>query len=396
MMQALRWLALLVLLMCSAQALAHNTGSSFSQWTLTGTSASVQARVPQLELSRLQLDPRYTADYAQTIGALLSRDLQLWSAAGLCTPTSVQAEVQAGGWVQARWSLHCQGWHGLTIRTRLLEAQAPSHLHFVRVDQPGHATLERVLSFGSPALALADRQTVTSATPQTLSHFIGVGFAHILGGWDHLAFLLMLILMASRLREVALIASGFTLAHSLTLAAAVLGWVQVEQARVEALIGFSIVLVAAENIWLGSARDAWIPGLLLLGLFACMLLMPQGLPWSLGAALLLFSCCYFGLLQQARRPLRLRLLLACTFGLVHGFGFAGLMGELRLPAAALAPALLGFNIGVELGQLLVIALIWPLLLLLRRAPPHAVRVQQGVSATVAGLGTFWFLSRILV
>lgn len=392
-----------MLVLAGTVAHAHNLGTSYSQWTLDAPAsnrqgAEVLARVPQLQLSRLQLDPRYTPDYLKQVGELLATNLQLWAGEQRCPASQVQARLASEGWVTATWRVDCPSPNAWLIRTRLFEAVAPSHLHFVRVDTPDQRTQQQLLNFAAPSLAISQHE---ASTERSLLHFISIGIQHILSGWDHLAFILMLILLAGRLRDVAWVATGFTVAHSLTLAAASLGWVLVDQARVEALIGFSIALVAAENLWLSSARDVWIPRLLLLALFTFAVLtaglMPQPLMSTLlMAGLLLFSACYFALLADTPKPQRWRLALTFMFGLVHGFGFAGLMGEMHLPPAQLIPGLLGFNIGVELGQLFVIALIWPLLLLLRRHRRSAAWGTQSLSAAAAGLGVFWFVTRLLI
>ena len=376
------------LLLASAATSAHNRSTSYSVWDFDDAGAQARARVTQLQLSRVQLHPDYTADYAATAAARLAQDLQLWSGGQPCRASQASAQADADGWIEARWRLDCTVRGDREIRMRLFESVAPSHLHFVRVNRAGIAPQQRVLSYAEPRLRLDE----DAAAPDSLAHFVGIGFGHILDGWDHLAFLLMLILLAQSLREVLLIATGFTLAHSLSLAAASLGWVAVEQGRVEALIGFSIALVAAENIWLRSDRDVWVPRLFLAALAGFALLLRQHL--VLLAALLLFSACYFGLAARAQNPRRLRLLLTLVFGLVHGFGFAGLMGELELPPQSLVQGLLGFNLGVELGQFAVVALVWPLLLLLHRRPVAGRVSQYGASCAVAGLGTFWFITRI--
>ncbi len=386
----LRAAALLVALFWASMAAAHNRGTSYSEWQLTNNSAQVHARVPALELTRLGLDARYTPDYLSQVGDELSGSLQLWAGNAQCTAGAVSVSDAGDGWLTAHWALHCPQWQGLAIVTRLFERVAPAHLHFVRVERTGQPATSRVLSFGKPMALLATPQAAAASLPG----YVLVGIQHILSGWDHLAFLLGLILIAPRLRELAVVATGFTLAHSLTLAAAVLGWVAVEQARVEALIGFSIAIVAAENLWLRSGRDVWIPRMVVLALAALTLIGLPQLPFTLLAALTLFAACYFGLLQAAEQPWRLRVALAFVFGLVHGFGFSGAMAELHLPPGSLAVALLGFNLGVECGQLLVIAIVWPLLLWLRRRPLLDAWSVNTVSAAVAGLGSFWFVTRL--
>ena len=113
------------------------------------------------------------------------------------------------------------------------------------------------------------------------------------------------------------------------------------------------------------------------------------------AGLAVFSACHFALLERSEQPVRIRGALAFAFGLVHGFGFAGVLGEMQLPTERLVPALFGFNVGVELGQLAVVALAWPLLRLLERLAGgrwHRWVVDAG-SAAICGIGLFWFVTR---
>ena len=119
----------------------------------------------------------------------------------------------------------------------------------------------------------------------------------------------------------------------------------------------------------------------------------SALAWT---GLALFSACHFGLLRGSARPARLRAVLAFAFGLVHGFGFAGLLMELALPVDRLVPALLGFNLGVELGQLAVVAVSWPLIVLLAHRSPAAHRLlAEAGSAAILALGVFWLEGRCI-
>jgi hypothetical protein len=169
-------------------------------------------------------------------------------------------------------------------------------------------------------------------------------------------------------------------------------------AAIEALIGYSIALVAAENAWLLGGRGRAVPGAFALGTAALAVLALFGFG-SVGALVLgglaLFAICHFALLALVERPARLRAAVAFVFGLVHGFGFAGVLSEMELPTARLAPALFGFNAGVEIGQLAAVALVWPALAALSRSSPARWRplVSEAGSAAICGLGLFWFLSR---
>jgi hypothetical protein len=192
--------------------------------------------------------------------------------------------------------------------------------------------------------------------------------------------------------------TGFTVAHSITLGLAVLGLVEPDARSIEALIGLSIAMVAAEDGWLMSGRSPAVPIAVAIGLGVTIALAALGYGGmsvlTLGG-ITLFAACYFGLLERSSRPARLRVAIAFAFGLVHGFGFAGVLAEMELPTQRLAPALLGFNLGVEAGQLVVVAALWPLLRgLARLGGERAHRlVIETTSAAVCGLGLFWFVTR---
>ena len=379
----------LLLLAFAGEAAAHNRGTSYSEWTLSADGAQVRARVSALELTRLQLVPGMP-DYEAQVARVLADNLQLWSRAGLCEARSPSAQSGEDGWIAARWTVRCTGGPGVAIRSTLFQSVAPAHLHFARVQRPGEPPVERVLTYAEPAFELAAPPDLSGS----FVRYVRLGIAHILSGWDHMAFVVALILLARRLRDVAFVATGFTVAHSITLGAAVLGLVSVRSDAIEALIGFSIALVAAENLWLRGGRERWMPWALATVLAALGAAGVTRLPASVFAGLALVTACYFALVRDAARPLRLRIAIAFIFGLVHGFGFAGALTPLRLPADRLAAGLIGFNGGVELGQLLVIGAIWPLLKLLERWPRARLLAGDAASAAICALGTFWFVIRL--
>jgi len=163
------------------------------------------------------------------------------------------------------------------------------------------------------------------------------------------------LLLGGSFRQLVGIVTAFTVAHSVTLALATLGWVVPPPRLIEPLIALSIVAVGVENLL------------------------------SLRAPLSA---------QRVRAAIGHRWRLTFGFGLVHGFGFAGALRALELPRALLAPSLLTFNLGVELGQLVIVALAWPLLRWLRGLRwmwPDGIR---WASAGVAALGGYWLLERV--
>ena len=174
--------------------------------------------------------------------------------------------------------------------------------------------------------------------------FILMGAEHIWGGPDHLLFLVALLALSRSLWTTVTIVTGFTLAHTVTLSLAVLGLVDVPPRIVEPLIAASIVWVALENV-----------------------LAPAGIGR--------------------------RWLVASVFGLVHGLGFAGGLLALGMPHEALVRALIGFNVGVELGQILFVAFMLPAIVWASR-PGRLPRLPRALSIAVAAIGAIWFVERV--
>lgn len=182
------------------------------------------------------------------------------------------------------------------------------------------------------------------------SYFV-LGVEHILGGIDHLLFVLALLLIVRGGKRIFLTVTAFTVAHSITLVAATLGWVHVPGPPVEAMIALSIVFVAAEVV--------------------------QGLRGRPGLT--------------ARAPW----VVAFSFGLLHGFGFAGALAEVGLPQKAIPVALLMFNVGVEVGQLIFVLFALGVGALLRRLPvPRHAWVPYAVPYAIGSVAMFWVIERI--
>jgi hypothetical protein len=389
-------------LLPSAFASAHSRSVSYSSWTLDDAGARVRVRIPLLELSRLAMDPDFDVGSGGPAARYLASHLSMSAGGEPCAVREAPLALRAPqGWAHFQWRVDCAASGQRVIESSILLREAPSHMHFARIAGADGGGLERVLLESEPRWVLTGGDAsggTASAQGTDLLGYVTLGVEHIASGWDHLAFLLALLLLAGSLREVAGLVTAFTAAHSVTLGLATLGWVRPEAAAVEALIGFSIALVAAENAWLLGGRGRVVPSLVTLGLIALFAFALSGVGVVSPATLLglaLFSGCHFGLLERAERPARLRAAVAFAFGLVHGFGFAGVLAQMQLPTDRVVPALLGFNLGVEIGQLAIVALIWPVLRGIERASP--LRWHRGVaevgSAAVFGLGLYWFLER---
>ncbi|MFI1994395.1 HupE/UreJ family protein [Actinoplanes sp. NPDC020271] len=196
---------------------------------------------------------------------------------------------------------------------------------------------------------------------QRFGEFFLLGAEHLLTGIDHILFLLALIAGSRRLREIVLAATAFTAAHSVTFLLAALGLVDVPAAVVEPIIALSIAVVAAWHLW---RLRTHVPDL------------PPG--------------------RGLDRAGWTRLGVVFLFGLVHGLGFAGALGIDEAFSWTLLWSLLVFNVGIEAVQLGVIAVIFPLLMLVRRRSPRAGLWTTGlISAGVSVMGLIWFAQRVL-
>jgi hydrogenase/urease accessory protein HupE len=186
--------------------------------------------------------------------------------------------------------------------------------------------------------------------------YLVLGVEHILLGIDHLLFVLALLLIVNGIGRLVATVTAFTVAHSITLGAATLGLVHVPSAPVEAVIALSILFLASELARQNTARSSGTDDL------------TRRFPW----------------------------LVAFAFGLLHGFGFAGALSEVGMPQDAVPLALLFFNVGVELGQLLFIAAVFGFAWLVRRsAVPVPVVWPRAVAYGVGSVAAFWVIERTI-
>lgn len=220
------------------------------------------------------------------------------------------------------------------VLVRVARINGEDFVHLVKPDRPYWIV---------PALA--------GAAPAVPHYFI-LGIEHIWTGIDHLMFVLGLMLLAARLRDLIATITAFTVAHSITLAAAALDLVHVSPAPVEAVIALSIMFLAVELVQLRRGQ----PGL----------------------------------------ASRYTWVIAFTFGLLHGFGFAGALGEVGLPHDRIPAALLLFNVGIEAGQL---AFVGSVLLAMRTLasmlPRASQRIDRAMPHVIGSLAGFWFVERAI-
>lgn len=244
----------------------------------------------------------------------------------------------------ARWTTHCPGGlNGQTVTIGDLESSVTDVL--ARYERADGTTQVARLTPTSPAFEV----TASETWSEVAVTYLTLGVEHILLGVDHLLFVLALLIIVAGWHKLVTTITSFTMAHSLTLAAATLGWVHVPQQPVEAVIALSILFVATEIVHWRQGR----PGI------------TRQWPW----------------------------LVAFIFGLLHGLGFAGALAQIGLPEHEIPLALLFFNVGVEVGQLLFISVVLLAWSVARRVlwPDWAWRIP---AYGIGGMAAFWTIQRI--
>lgn len=337
--------AAFLFLACGLNVQAHDPGLSSAGITLGAKEIVVQLLVAPSDLQALQ---------DSSAEAIAGFGVEMNAAGTALRPTDLKKTV-AGPDTGIR--LIYSRPHASTIlyRSPLIAALPHGHRQILTVrDDAGALLLSRLLSAREDRVEIAMPDPgigagVPSTAPQTSSSgFLLLGIHHILAGYDHLLFLFALLLVCDGFWSTAKIITCFTAAHSLTLALATLDIVQIPGGIVEPIIAGSIIYVALENLFV-------------------------------------------------RRQRRSRLVLTFAFGLVHGLGFASVLRDLGVNSGGLVVAvpLLSFNLGVEIGQLAIAALLLPLILWLRGNPAFLSRGVPACSLLIAAAGGYWLLERTL-
>jgi len=365
-------------------AAAHDRRVTAGEVRLDGDRIQVRYRVRRVDVTSLGPDAAQWAHHLRgapppEVSATLT---PLYGAAGCVPEASSFARVAGGDASEVRfaWSLRCED---PPAALRIRPFPAPGHLHVVTLVQEGGST-RLLVSERARDLPLLNSAPAAVASA---SAYLGHGFEHAISGWDHVLFVLLLVLLAPRLRDAAFVVTGFTLGHSLTLALAALGWVDVDGRAVEVLIAASIVGMAAENVGrvTASRHASYITAVL-----AVLLGLVSGTPALVPVALMIVLAAH--VTAEARSALRARFALAACFGMIHGLGFST---GLDAGGQGVVPRLLAFNIGVELAQLVVVFIVLGLMQAARVRDDDAAHKPRRVVMTSTGIAAAGAFTTVL-
>ena len=386
-------LVLLLLVLTAGLSQAHTRSQSYSSWILQGQTLTGTFRTTAVEATRLNaIDPIRT-DLAAALARHLATRVRVYGEAACkmsAPPRPLHATPQT---LSVEMQFHCpEPVQQLQVKIDAFFEVAAGHLHFARVRVDDELT-ERVLSDGERSFSI-NTDDQPPGWWETVLRYGPLGVTHILSGADHLVFLLGLVLLCGIGRQLFIAVTGFTLGHSLTLSLATLDILRPQIPAIEALIGLSIALIGLEcAVRKGDRGLAGVAAIVLLALAVTSLIAPAALSVFNLFGLALFAFCYLRLADTTNN--RLTLTVTALFGLIHGFGFAAVLLEVGLPTTQLLPALISFNLGVEVGQLLFVAALLGLIIIARLLPANfpATTMRAAAVAGLCGLGLFWFFAR---
>jgi len=390
-------LAPALFLACAVPAIAHTLSETHSAWHVTGSTIDMNFTLPDVEAQRLAPAGQNVTD--AMITAYLPKHLGVTADGKSCTVNyEVQKSTAAQGFTRWEFSYTCPpGAKDIQLVDTAFFDLVPTHINYAQIITADGNFVEQLFTRNQTSLSAAAGGDNPLQNAGFLT-YVGLGIMHILTGVDHMSFLLGLILISRRLRDLAFVVTGFTLGHSATLALAVTGIVRPHPEYIDALVALTIALIGAENIAVSLKRPGTIAlafGGSLILMAALQLLGAGGLPALLLLGAGLFTGNYLMITGHLQDAARIRVVVTLVFGLIHGFGFASSLLEMKLPTGRMAELLLGFNSGVEVGQLslvLSVTLIAWLLVKMKFALPRPI-VTDVCAAFLVAIGVFWFVSR---
>jgi hydrogenase/urease accessory protein HupE len=343
-------LFLAIAALSSRSASAHSVGLSLGEYRVAGetvtaslvfTSAELSAALPDIDADRDgRISPGELSRAKGVLEPRLAGATEVSADGTPCAPGAESEDIE-GDAIHVQATFACgHPPRRLAIRCGFIERFSEGHRHLATVLSGGKES-SFVLVRARPQLQL---DLGAAPSRATFWPMVWTGMTHIWTGYDHLAFLFGLLLVGGSIRAIVGVISAFTVAHSITLALAVLHIVTVPPSIVEPAIALSIVYVAIENLVVRSPGQRW--------------------------------------------------RITFPFGLIHGFGFAGALTELDLPPARVPAALFAFNVGVEIGQLAVVAVVLPLVVRARRNASFRRWGVPALSAALACAGLVWFVWRV--
>jgi hypothetical protein len=384
-----------LLILCSICSEAHNRSESYSKFNVTSNEQGMAIQVTSSIKQDIfnNLNPTSHFKSYESLVAYLDKAINLGSSCKLNESVEINENISLGV-LKFVWSFQCLQIPE-SISMSLFQDLGVTHTHIARGVIDGQSVPEFMFASIQDewVIGLPGERNVNQSS---YFGYFKSGVQHILSGWDHLTFLLgLLLLFTGRFLIIAI--TGFTIGHSLTLGLGAMNVLRVHSEIIETLIGFSILLLAVEYFHKHAFEINKLIKNLALSFCAFLPLAIFGnLDPILIVGLALFLTFYLSLTNHYSSPW-LPLMVTVFFGLIHGLGFASSIAESGIPQDRLLPIILSFNIGVEVGQL---AVAFTLLAFLKLTKTYFRfsdfnYLHGAMGAFVFSMGTFWFISRAI-
>jgi hypothetical protein len=397
----------LILITISKFSYAHYFSESYSNWIISDNKVSATFTILKLEATRvLQIDKFQEIGQEKQLSEgevfleYFKPRISVLESSKECLldnePSLINGKDE---YHTIELSYLCASTNSIKIINNVLFDIAQSHVHLSRISI-NDQILEKALFYNDQTIFINDLKTKKEKSfVDSLTNFISTGMNHILTGFDHLIFLMGLIILVNNFKHLLIVITGFTLGHSITLALVALNIVVPNTLMIEALIGFTILFIAAEYMMKEEKNFIPIIAILLSILtFAAIssLFLQISMTLISFMALILITIGYFGILRNVENKGSFRVIITSLFGVIHGFGFGTFLFNSEFDQTNIISALFGFNLGVEIGQiifLMIFILLNLSLIKLLKSKNHQY-LMQTLMIIVSSLGFYWFIQRL--
>ena len=397
----------LILITISKFSYAHYFSESYSNWVISDNKVSATFTILKLEATRvLQIDKFQEIGQEKQLSEgevfleYFKPRISVLESSKECLldnePSLINGKDE---YHTIELSYLCASTNSIKIINNVLFDIAQSHVHLSRISI-NDQILEKALFYNDQTIFINDLKTKKEKSfVDSLTNFISTGMNHILTGFDHLIFLMGLIILVNNFKHLLIVITGFTLGHSITLALVALNIVVPNTLMIEALIGFTILFIAAEYMMKEEKNFIPIIAILLSILtFAAIssLFLQISMTLISFMALILITIGYFGILRNLENKGSFRVIITSLFGVIHGFGFGTFLFNSEFDQTNIISALFGFNLGVEIGQiifLMIFILLNLSLIKLLKSKNHQY-LMQTLMIIVSSLGFYWFIQRL--
>tara|TARA_B100001063_G_scaffold237487_1_gene258467 strand:+ start:922 stop:2142 length:1221 start_codon:yes stop_codon:yes gene_type:complete len=387
-------------ILISFNAESHTKSESYSNWIIGKSNVISVITIPLHEVTRVPYAENKNITFEEAFQIHANESISVFNNDEPCNLDNSQVLNAMDGFVRLELIFGCQPKSIMKINYRAIFEFSPSHTHYAKVYKDD-ILMSELLVNNATNIWQIDTSQQLKENKNIVSFFV-LGINHIIGGYDHLAFLFGVLLVAGSMRRCVIAVTGFTIGHSLSLIGSTLGLIEANSQVVEVFIGFTIALIAIEYV---ITKIPKIESSIINNFSLILFIMPLlglifgsiPLKISLGYfGICLFTYCYLHtgkILRHTKTNTKNYLLLSMTiiFGFIHGLGFAGFLRDSGVVGNNIIAPLLSFNLGLEFGQIGIIILVW----LIFKKTKHIINepIPAISSGALFGIGFYWMIMR---